>query len=292
MPLFTVLSGFVYAARPTRDWPQYGALVKAKLRRVLIPLLVVGTLVFWTKLLNPSSRSGVELADWWTVYFFGMDHLWFLQAIFLIFIAVGVLDAMGFLNKPPGWFAATALSAVLYASALVPSVAFLGISPTIKFLPFFLLGYGLKRFAPKHSRPKLWVLTLAFVVAFTLRILALNGVIAIEDIWNDRALALIIGVSGILILFHFRAALTSRPIAWLGGYAFGIYLFHYFALPIVWIGSRAVGMENEFVKFALGMILGLGLPILLKTLTRRSRWASLAFFGEKALPPKELVKVR
>lgn len=288
MPLFTVLSGFIYAARPTRDWPQYGSLVRAKMRRLLIPLAVVGTLVFWAKMLNPASSSGVELGDWWTVYFFGMDHLWFLQAIFLIFLVAGVLDAVGVLDKRKGWLIASVASVLLYVSALVPSIAFLGISPAVRLLPFFLLGYGLRRFVPEMSRLWVGVLALALVIAFTPRLLTLNDTITL-GVHTERLLAMVIGVSSILVLFYFRKALANKFLAWIGGYAFGIYLFHYFALPVVWIGSRAIGLDNDFVKFALGMTLGLGCPILLQVLTRRSRWARLFLFGEKLTQRKVAV---
>lgn len=283
MPLFTVLSGFLYARRPTLDWPQYGSLVKAKIRRVLVPLLTVGTLVFWAKLLNPESRSGVQPGDWWKPYIFGMDHLWFLQAIFLIFLIVGSLDALGFLDKRSNWLAATALSALLYISSLVPELALLGIAPAIRLLPFFLLGYGLQRFLPELSLTWLWGFVLALVAAFTPRILDLNHKIAIGDMRLDRTLAMVIGVSSILVLFHFRHALKNRFLAWLGQYAFGIYLLHYFALPVVWFGSRAAGIDDDFVKFSLGMVLGLGCPIVLQVFTRRSRWLRLVLFGEKLI---------
>src|SRR4051812_39054742 len=116
MPLFTVLSGFVYAYRPVRNWPGYGSLVTAKMRRLLVPLLTVGALVFAAKLLNPVSTSGVEPDDWWRVYAFGMDHLWFLEAIFLIFLVAGLLDAFGLLEKAVNWAPVAALSAALYIS--------------------------------------------------------------------------------------------------------------------------------------------------------------------------------
>lgn len=280
MPLFTVLSGFVYAARPTRNWFQYGSLFRAKVRRVLVPLLTVGTLVFWAKMLNPASRSGVDLGDWWKPYVVGMDHLWFLQAIFMIFLVVGGLDALSLLDKPARWLTATALSAIMYASAVVPAVDFLGIGPALRLIPFFLLGYGLRRFALKLSPLWLAALVLTLVAAFTPRLLALNGVIAISEIRLDRALAVVIGMTSILVLFHFRQPLSNRSLARIGSYAFGIYLFHYFALPVVWIGSGAIGVENEFAKFALGMVLGIGCPILLQVLTRRFGWARLVLFGD------------
>lgn len=286
MPLFTVLSGFVYAVRPVHDWPGYGSLTRAKVRRVLIPLLVVGTLVFWAKMLNPDSRSGVQLGDWWKPYIVGMDHLWFLQAIFLLFLIVGALDVSGLLDTQRRWLATTAASALLYMSALIPNLDFLGIGPAVRLLPFFLLGYGLKRYALRLSPAWVAVLALTLAAAFTPRLMALNDVITIGDVRADRALAIIIGVTSILVLFHVRHALTNRYLSWIGAYAFGIYLFHYFALPVVWFGSHATGLHNDVAKFLLGMTLGLGGPILLQILTRRIGWARLLLFGEKPAKPQ------
>lgn len=285
MPLFTVLSGYVYAARPTEDWLQCGLLVRAKIRRLLVPLLVVGTLVFWAKMLNPASSSDLGPGDWWAVYFFGLDHLWFLQAIFLIFLMAGALDALGILGKRRYWLIATLLAAVLYISALVPDTNFLGVSPAIRLLPFFLLGYGLKRHQTKLTNKAGWLLMLALLAAFTTRIVRVTAEVELGTS-QERTLAVVIGFTSILLLYRYRAVLTNRFLTWVGGYAFGIYLFHYFALPVVWIGSRTMGIENEFAKFALGMALGIGLPILLQVLTRPSRWAALVLFGEK-LSPRE-----
>ena len=287
MPLFTVLSGFVYAARPTQDWPQYGSLVRAKVRRVLLPLLVVGTLVFLAKLLNPSSTSGIGPGDWWKPYLLGTDHIWFLQAIFLIFLITGMLDALGALKTKGYWLAATALSALLYISSLVPSIALFGIGPALRLLPFFLIGYGLKRFAPELSLLSLSALVALFTATFAPRMMTLTGAFEIEDIRLDRALAVVIGASSILVLFHFRKTLTNGFLSWVGGYAFGIYLFHYFALQAVWIGSEAIGLGNEFALFAIGLTLGIGLPIILQIITRPSRAARLVLFGEKYAPRKE-----
>ena len=281
MPLFTVLSGFIYAFRPTCDWLQYRALIRAKVRRFLVPLISVGTLVFWAKMLNPESRAGVELADWWTPYVLGLDHLWFLHSIFVIFVVVGALGAVRLVSRPRDWLVATLLSACLYVSALVPEVAALGIGPALRLLPFFLLGYGLRLFSGGLSARWVGALAVVLAVAFSIRLLDLNDVITIEEEPVDRALGLIVGATSILILFRFRDALSSRFLAWIGGYAFGIYLFHYFALPLAWIGSRAIGLEIEVVKFLTGLILGIGLPILFELIARRSRWATLVLFGQK-----------
>lgn len=285
MPLFTVLSGFVYAARPTRDWTGYGSLTRAKVRRLMIPLAVVGTLVFLAKLVNPASTSGIGPDDWWKVYVFGLDHLWFLQSIFLIFVVVGILDVLGVLDRRSGWMAALGVTTLVYASALLPSVAVFSVDGAVRLLPFFLLGYGLRRFVAPRSTAYPWIVGVVLVAAFAPRVLSLVGVVDISAEWLSRSVGLTIGFASILILFHFREAINTRILAWIGGFAFGIYLFHYFALPAVWISLAATGLDYDVLEFVLAMVAGIGLPMVMQVVTRKSPWLRLILFGEKLRRP-------
>lgn len=280
MPLFTVLSGYVYAMRPIKQWAGLGALARGKVIRLLVPLVTVGTLVFLAKLLNPTSTSGLVAGDWYKVYFFGLDHLWFLQAIFVIFLVVGLLDVLGTLDRVTGWAIATAVTAAFYVVMPIPNVSFFSINGAIRLLPFFLVGYGLNRFALSFSPVWSCVLGAAAIASLAPRTLGLYSVIEINQ-GVERALGLTIGIALILLLFRFREAFTNRFLAWLGGYAFGIYLFHYFALQAVWIPFRQLGFDNDAVEFIVAMTLGLGLPIALRVLTHRSMMLSLLLFGEK-----------
>lgn len=85
MPLFTIISGYVYALRPVRGAP--GLPGRGKCRRLVIPI---------------RRRQYGEIV--------AIDQLCFLQAIFLIFVVVGVLDASKIvldaskmLSSPRGW---------------------------------------------------------------------------------------------------------------------------------------------------------------------------------------------
>src|ERR1700740_1363514 len=46
MPLFTLISGYVYAMVPVAYWRDFPQLVKGKSRRLLLPLITVGTLMY------------------------------------------------------------------------------------------------------------------------------------------------------------------------------------------------------------------------------------------------------
>ena len=78
--------------RQARQWAGLGALARGKVIRLLVPLVTVGIVVFLAKRLNPTSTSGLVAGDWCKVYIVGLDHLWFLQVIFVIFLVVGLLD--------------------------------------------------------------------------------------------------------------------------------------------------------------------------------------------------------
>jgi hypothetical protein len=57
MPLFTVLSGYVHAARPLQDLARRPGMAKGKFRRLLVPLFVVAPIYFGLQLAVPDTNS-------------------------------------------------------------------------------------------------------------------------------------------------------------------------------------------------------------------------------------------
>ncbi|KAB1641712.1 acyltransferase family protein [Gulosibacter chungangensis] len=97
MPLFTVLSGFVYAMRPLTDSANYPGLMRGKARRLLIPVLTVGTLFYVMQMAIPGTNNSPEFTDIWHVYTLGYAHFWFALALFIIFAIVAIMDASGWI---------------------------------------------------------------------------------------------------------------------------------------------------------------------------------------------------
>lgn len=282
MPLFTVVSGFLYAFRPVTTSLGLRGLVAAKIRRLLIPLAVVGTLLFWTKLITPGTNSKPQLADWWRPYLLGMDHLWFLQAIFLIFLVVGVLDLVGAMTTAKRWTIITMVAAAIYVLVDIPAVVeVFSISGTQRLLPFFLLGYGFRRYGFQDVRRAVVLVVAAiFVIAYSLRLATLFRGIEL-DTHSDRLLAVTVGGPAVALFFWARDRVANHFLAWIGGFSFGIYLLHYFAYSGARIGLRALGVDSDAVMFVVGVTCGVGLPILFQLVAGRNRWVRFLVLGEK-----------
>jgi fucose 4-O-acetylase-like acetyltransferase len=93
MPLFTFLSGYVYAFRPfTGHTCQF---IKSKARRLLLPMLVAGTLFAIIQSLTPGANGVIE--NWALLHIILVAHFWFVEALFLIFIGIAALENSNFL---------------------------------------------------------------------------------------------------------------------------------------------------------------------------------------------------
>jgi fucose 4-O-acetylase-like acetyltransferase len=263
MPLFTTISGFVYALRPVRDRTRYPDLVRGKVRRLLVPLLTVGAVLFLVELLVPGVNRRPEPGDAWRIYVYPFEHLWFLQAIFLIFLAVGLMDATGRLARIGTWSVALAAACALYVLLVVPAHANLfSTNGALRLLPFFLLGVGLHRFGQVLDRRLLLIWWLpGFAVVYCLRVASVLGEAQVAAPLA-RALGLAVGLTGMASIFLLRAAVQARVLTWIGGFSFGIYLLHVFPAAAARLALQALGMDSDIALFGLCLATGLVVPIL------------------------------
>jgi hypothetical protein len=140
MPLFSFISGYVYAFRPYQG--NAGGFIKGKVRRLLLPLLTVGTLFAVVQAVTPGANMAVE--HWWLLHIVPVGHFWFLEALFIVFLVVILLEHLKALSTPAGFAAVWALSAVLFDYFSPPN--YFGAQGAVYLLPFFLAGLACKRF--------------------------------------------------------------------------------------------------------------------------------------------------
>ncbi len=142
LPLFTVISGYLYGQRPVGRG-RFTMFIKGKVRRILFPLFVVSSLEYLTVSLMPGVNNPERLADIWKIYCFPYEHYWFLQVIFLIFVIVGILDWAGLLkrNNFLGLFFAISVALYLFYKKLGMDLTFFSLGTVTYLLPFFLIGY-------------------------------------------------------------------------------------------------------------------------------------------------------
>ena len=249
VPLFAFISGLVYALRPPGGG--FTQLVRSKARRLLLPVLLVGTA--FAVLQARVAGSNAQLENWWLLHIEPVGHFWFLQALFLIFVAVAVLERLGALRTL--WpFAAVALgSALLQVFWAAP--VYLGLDGAVSLLPFFLGGLAYQRFGLRGAG---W--SRLALLAF-----ALTSVVAISTpetmpVFYEQLTRLMLGLTGAYLLMVMR--LDNRDLACIGNYSFAIYLFHVFFTAGSRIGLNKLGVTDLSAMLLGGVGAGLVFPML------------------------------
>jgi acyltransferase len=282
MPMFTLISGYVYAMVPVAHWRHFPRLVKGKSRRLLLPLITVGTVLYLLERVAPGTNYDPHDVPLWRVYVFGFEHLWFLQSIFVIFLVIGLLDSSGVLAARPGWYAITAIAAAVFVIVHVPTeMDVFTVSGVLRLLPFFLLGYGLRRHS-LFDRPRALTLAiaLAFAGAYAVRLVTIFDIYHPGD-YMENVISLTVGATAVVLIYSARNLLNTRALAWIGSFSFGIYLLHVFATAATRVFLEHVGMHLTWELFAIGLLMGLAAPIAFQLAFRNVSVVQTFVFGER-----------
>lgn len=278
MPLFAMIAGWVYAFKPIEPGSMRNFL-RAKAKRLLVPMVCVGSIFIVTQSLTPGTNavySGIPFVQ-------PVAHFWFVEAIFLIFVLVAALDAAGMLDTLRKLAVASAIASAAYFHGSPLQIFASG--GAIYLLPFFLLGLGLGRFREVLAllhRPLIQAALVVFVI-FQLGVL---------DVRADRQslASLLAGTSlcALAIGSNFRNNLLTL----IAKYSFAIYLFHVFFTAGVRIGLEQAGVANLTIHVTAGVAAGIVGPAVLQVWLRRHPVADCLLLGrplpEEAPLPKWL----
>jgi|SRR5688572_18279630 glucans biosynthesis protein C len=277
MPLFTAISGYVYALRPVRRG-QEGSLLKGKVRRILLPMVTIGTLQYLARVASlPGTNRNAELQDIWRIYVYGFDQFWFLQAIFLAFVLIVALERFALLSTPRRWLGVLVVLFALrvylpYITSLFSLPGFLTI------VPYFVLGLGAYRFSKLVFNA--WVVALsmvAFIAAYSVNLIVISQLDQMTSIENGL-LSVAVGLPAIVLFFYARW--PSPLLAWLGSYAYTIFLFHVFGSAGARIlVRRFVAEPSIWLQFGLSLVAGLLLPIAMESGLRRNNFTRRWLLG-------------
>ncbi|WP_432490957.1 acyltransferase family protein [Kineococcus gypseus] len=275
MPLFTFLSGVVHARRPLSG--PLGAFARGKARRLLVPVLVVGTAFALSRRLGGDTSDG----PWYLWHLHPVAHFWFLESVFWVFLLVAVLERLHLLDRLGGALAAVVLAGL--AEVLVPSPGnVLGWRTAVYLLPFFLAGLAAQRFGWRSAPRPAHVLAVVLALALTATTqLGLLGVVERVPPRGDP-LAVALGVLACLslLLVPWRVG----PLVVLGGFSFTVYTTHVFATA----GTRTVlerlGVGSVTVHVVLGTLAGLAFGVLVELLARRDAWSAALLLGRRWPP--------
>lgn len=265
MPLFTVISGWVYALRPATRLNLKSFTLK-KIRRIILPMIFVGATYYILQFLTPGTNAKSPLQDIWQIVVFPYTLYWYLPSLFLVFLLISTLDAFKLVETREKWGVVLILSIALllirdrlFAESFPNYLSFKG---AIYLLPFFVIGVGIQRFKYIFENKYLNMgLGLVLIVGILVQQLSWFNMIEYE-LSKRSGIGLLIGMTGTILFF--RIKWNVKWLIWFGSYAYTIYLFHSFGTSGGRILIKAAGISNTAMIFVVSLILGLLLPVLIE----------------------------
>lgn len=275
MPLFTFLSGYIYARRAYSS--NVKGYISGKFNRLLVPMIVVGSMFAFLQYIVPGSNQSIQ--NWYLLHIIPVGHFWFIEAIFLIFMLMIPLEKYKILSNGFSFIIVFVLSCLLYLSNI--EIQYFSISGFIYLLPFFLLGLAVKRF----NLILLLTTKIKVTVSVLLVLLLINifiGVITVEP--HRTILSLLLGGLSCYILLSFKW--QSRYLAIIGTFSYTIYLFHVFFNAFSRIVFSKIGVTDINILFLLSLLAGIFGPILVEKIFSQYTFTRIALLGKKPLKRK------
>lgn len=274
MPLFTFISGLVYALNPSRGDRLRTFFIK-KLRRLGFPFLLVSAIFFLLQKSAPGANGTHAPDSMWKIYVFPYAHFWYLQALFLIFSLVALLDAARLIERMGG-FAVAMAGAVTACLTVRTESNILSVNEACFLLPHFLLGLGVTRFRDLVPRRALAGMAgMALVLGVALHQASLWGFLPHFG-WNS-GVALLCGMGGAVTLLH--AMPSSGIFRIVGASSYAIYLHHaLFAAAARMVLHRM--HAGDGMIFCVSLIAGLCGPMVLEMLAQMRPWSRVALVGK------------
>lgn len=285
MPLFTLLSGFIYALRPVaRD--NVWVFTRGKVRRVVVPLLFASSLYYLLHYkiggsypqINGDVPYDVKPGEFWLLWIYHFRHLWFLHALLLIFAFVAIIDYMGLMRNVSQWVFWLICAALL--KYVVPwGIEFFSVSFVPTIAVFFIFGVGLVRFKDLLFSEQ--VVKVAWILFPAAMLVHLYWQFSGKD-FDKWPHFLVIGSMGPICLMSLK--LHWWPLVKLGGFSYGIYLYAGLGkVPVKNILEEQgfSGNASQFLWLMCLVLFSIAVPIFLELAVQRVKFLRTLVMGKK-----------
>ena len=269
MPIFTILSGFLYG-RFRVESSTIRTFLGKKLRRIVVPFVVATTVYWFLRRLTVGEDRSFLTALFWT-----NEHLWYLQALLLLFVFAAFVD-MSFMPS------SSALFLIAIGLALISATSHFGTllsaDGAIYLAPFFIFGIILA------STPRLLedrniglICGVVAMVILAIQQASLNGLT--RPIAKQDLIATLCGVGACLFLLQFMRPI--RLLADIGHHSYTIYLWHILFAAAIRMALIGLGFEATPFLFVLGVSAGIAGPLTLHRFASRTALLSIPLLGSK-----------
>ena len=280
MPLFTIISGYVYAFKPLSRFPTTTNFIIRKLERLLVPFLVVVTLSYLLRYFTPGLSTKVELSGIWDSYLYPTGQFWFIQGMIIMFLIFICIEKLNWLQRIE-----RSLLTLLFCISLFflnINTHFLSLDKVPFLLTFFVVGVVLKRFKTLiFTRKNVFITTVILCLALAFQMAIFNN--ANMPAFVSTLLTVVVGITASIFLIYSR--FTNTRLIWLGNFSYGIYLFHMFGISgFRLITLKILHITNPEIHIIGGLICGLAFPVILELIIPNRSVLSLLFFGNQLKP--------
>lgn len=282
MPLFTVISGWVYSMRPLGSDSSYRTFITKKIRRLLFPMIFVGGSYFIIQCIIPNTNTDSDLGDLWRIFIFPNSVYWYLPALFLIFSLFALADSHGMMSDIRKCISVFIFSLVLcYAQVLniipdnVPNVfAFKG---ACYLAPFFVMGIALQRFRTLLcGKQALRIYAAGFITGIILQQIYFFNPESFP-LYSRLYLKVPIGIISVCMLMSL--SFSTSKLNKIASYSYSLYLFHAFGTAGGRIILNRFGITESTVVFAVSFLFAILLSIFLEETMKRNRITAALFLG-------------
>jgi len=272
IPLFTALSGYLYAGRRVTR-PAFGRFWVKKLRRLGLPLICVTTIVWLLR-----TQVYAEPIPLTRALLFSFGHLWYIQALILLFAAISVCD--GFCRPGSAALTLAGLASVMVGQSGLSVTTCFSLAGAIYLAPYFLFGIILREHPEwlRHRAAGMMALGIVVIVLSSQQLGLLHVTNPVTELQLPAALA---GMAGVVFLL--QRFPRSTLLAAVGGYSYTIYLWHVVAGAAVRPMLIKAGIVSVPALFLLIFVAAVTAPIVLYHIARRVPFLSVAVTGESPL---------
>jgi len=299
MPLFMMVSGYLYEKKSGKYAVDYKSFISKKSRRLLIPYFVISVVILIVKGAAQSMKMHLEFPVTGDVIYRIFvnpnggyaEFLWFIYVLFLIFLIYPILTKF-IINR-------LILTIVLLLSSFILLPDAFCLNRLFKYMIYFHCGVLLSSMKDKQmqvSKLKTVLCAGVFMLLFIYR----QSALANHRYSIGPVIDLLAAISGSAILWLIAWTMKNRRVAgvfqFIGIYSAAIYLLHTSMMGPFKVAAWYLARSNDVLQAFWGLLTilsGIFMPILITCFVlNRSRFLSLAILGVPETKKRALLDYR
>jgi fucose 4-O-acetylase-like acetyltransferase len=281
MPLFFMLSGFLYYYKSNHSIKSIISNVKKNIVTLLLPYLFFSIILFIMKFIGGGAvREPLSIKDLLSIPITPVEYLWYIYILFFIYLLVECLDFL-FKNNLLVLF----IFLILEISSCFFSTGIFAIDRTMMMAFYFYLGKVIHEYNVKiNIISRLYWVVPIYILIFVL------GLISDLNMINHQIVFLTSVTGSITMIFLANKYFTSNTFfsyfSAIGAKTMAIYLVHSPIASVVRIVLFKLSLKNLTINFILGLSITWLASLIISNLSPKIKLLDFLFYPSKYIKMK------